>query len=52
MDPLGQTIDHGEQSVEKLADHVGAKIASQVASLLPALEGYELVIRIGLEKKA
>ena len=51
FDPVGGTIDKAEQSGEKFADHVAQTISQQVASILPTLEGYDLVIRIRLEKR-
>ncbi len=52
MDPLKDTINDTEGAGEKFADHVGERIAQQIAGVLPTLEGYELCIRISLEKKA
>ncbi len=51
MSVLSGPIGEGEQAAEKLADHVSQTVSQQVSSLLPTLEGYEMVIRISLEKK-
>lgn len=48
----GSTILPGvEQAGRDLLDQGTAAVASQLASILPALEGYDLVIRIRLEKR-
>ncbi len=52
MSLLSGGIKEGEQAAEQLVDHVAQTVGQQVAGLLPALEGYDLVIRIRLEKRA
>ena len=44
-------INETEQAGEKLTDHIAQTVGAQVATMLPSLTGYELVIRISLEKK-
>ncbi len=51
FDPVGDTINKTESAGEHFTDHAADRIEQQVRGILPALEGYDLVIRISLEKK-
>lgn len=44
-------INESEQAGEKLTDHAAQVIGQQLASILPALEGYQIVIKISMERK-
>lgn len=52
MSVFSGPINEGEAAAEKLTDRVSSTIVQQMATVLPTLEGYELVIRVSLEKKA
>ena len=47
LDPIPEL----KQATEEVIGQIAQDVAQPFASILPALSGYELVIRISLEKK-